>query len=256
MTFETNATTGASSRAHSNQRSGVHLLSCANCGTPLAPGAGQTDLACSYCGQRHRFLEPPEPSAGNSDFHRGDTVAVEWGGKWWSAHVVDELEAGKKWRIHFEGWAPAFDDVVDPLRIRAIDYVPGDSIIPPPLSEEPLEVKRNNPYPALFGILALISGIAFALIWTLSEPIPAGKVTESITVDEKSPISGPISDIRVTADTPVTVGQQFQVQWGDKWYVGTARFVDANGDIVIRYNGWGERYDEVVPRERLRLLKD
>ena len=30
--------------------------------------------------------------------------------------------------------------------------------------------------------------------------------------------------------------------------------VDENGEIIIRYDGYGEGYDEVVPRERLRLI--
>ncbi|MBN2530357.1 MAG: hypothetical protein JXR76_28470 [Deltaproteobacteria bacterium] len=259
MTLETNTSTESPSGGYAiRPMEDVHQLACANCGTPLSPNFGKTALICKYCGQRHKFLEPPEESE-SADFMIGDAVAVEWGGRWWSAHVVDIIQAEtaeKRWKVHFEGWAPAFDDVVAEDRIRTIDYEPGDSIIPPPFSTEPIEVERTSALPAILGILALVVGIGFALVWWLSEPVKSTMSAEQIDAATMSGISGPVSNIRVTKETPVKVGQQFHVKWGDQWYMGTAMHVDpTNGEIIIRYNGWGDQYDEVVPRERLRQLK-
>jgi len=253
MTLETETPIGNSTQFEIQPSTDIHLLSCANCGTPLPPDRGKHDLACSYCGQRHRFLDTPADTTVR-DFGTGDAVAVEWGGHWWSAHVVDVLKPGQQWKIHFEGWAPAFDDEVDISRIRAIDYEPGDSIVPPPFSAEPLEVRRSSPVPALIAIAALVGGVIIAAILTLTNPVNTNS-GDAAAMDPRSPISGPISTHLVTDDTVIVVGQKLQVEWGDNWYMGTAMHVDTNGEIIIRYDGWGDMYDEVVPRSRLRLIE-
>lgn len=259
MTMDTNPSTDSlSSGFFNNPMEDVHQLACANCGTPLSPQKGKTALTCNFCGQKHKFLEPPEES-GETDFWVGDAVAVEWGGRWWSAHVVEILQTEteeKRWRVHFEGWAPAFDDVVSINRIRYIDYEPGDSIIPPPYSTEPLDVKRNSALLPVLVVVALMIGIGLALVWWLSEPTKSSMPPGQINAATLGSITGSISNIRVNSNTPVKVGQKFHVNWGDQWYMGTALHVDPNnGEIIIRYDEWGEQYDEVVPRERLRMVK-
>ena len=255
MTFEMNTSTGQPSGNQPMASADIHQLACANCNTPLSTNYGKTALICTYCGQRHRFLEPPEETA-VADFMVGDTVAVEWGGRWWSAHVVEVLgeNADMQWKIHFEGWAPAFDDLVGPDRIRAIDYIPGDSIIPPPYQAEPLEVKRNNPLAAIIGIVAMLVGIGLAVAWSLYSPSEGGAPAQ-VEAAAIGTVSGPISNIAVTDQTAVKAGQKFHVLWEDNWYMGTAMHVDAAGNITIRYDGWGEQYDEVVSRDRLRLVR-
>lgn len=258
MTLETNTSEASPRGDYPVNQLAVHQLACANCGTPLSPNFGKTALICKYCGQRHKFLEPPDETD-IADFMVGDAVAVEWGERWWSAHVVDIIQAEteeKRWKVHFEGWAPAFDDIVDVTRIRAIDYEPGDSIIPPPFASEPIEVERTSPLPAILGILALVVGIGFALVWWLSGPMTSGTSPQQMDAATIGSISGPVSNIPVMATTPIRAGQKFHVKWGDGWYMGTAMHVDpSNGEIIIRYDGWGDQYDEVVPRDRLRMIK-
>ena len=124
-----------------------------------------------------------------------------------------------------------------------------------PNDNEPLKVERNSPLPALIGLLVLVGGIAFALIMTLKDSTQSA--TSAIAVEDaaRQPIAGPVSKITVTAETPVKQGQKFHVNWNDNWYQGTALNVDSNGEITIRYDGWGEQFDEVVHRDRLRLIE-
>jgi len=260
MTLETDTSNGTPIGDNPITSADMHQLACANCGTPLSTHYGKTALICTYCGQRHRFLEPPEETemAGHGV---GDAVAVEWGGRWWSAHVVavfNETGPDTQWKVHFEGWAPAFDDLVAADRIRPIDYEPGNSIIPPPYQSEPLEVKHNSPLPAIAGIVAMLFGIGLAIVWSLAKPAPEEAVSMSTPMEAAAigMVKGPVSPIMVTRNTPVVTGQRFHVLWGDFWYMGTAIHVDPyNGDIIIRYDGWGDQYDELVPRERLRMVK-
>jgi predicted nucleic acid-binding Zn-ribbon protein len=255
MAFETNTFTGTSHIPYPGSYPDFHTLSCANCGTPLLSGAAEDDLTCPYCGQHHRFLEPPEENA-TDEYQAGDRVAVEWGGKWWAAHVVEVVEAGEMWKIHFDGWAPAFDDVVDSTRIRAIDHVPGETMASATTATEPLVVTRRKPLLELLGILAMIIGIGMAAFLSLYHPVRYPVNAHQFEAAALGAVSGPVSEQLVTANTPLQAGQRFHVKWGNDWYMGTAVYVHpATGEVLIRYDGWGADFNEVVPRERLRLVK-
>ncbi|MBN2714430.1 MAG: hypothetical protein JXX14_01170, partial [Deltaproteobacteria bacterium] len=71
MTFGTDTSEGTPSGDFPLSNAEVHKLACANCGTPLSTNYGKTALICTYCGQRHRFLEPPE-DAGDTSHAIGD----------------------------------------------------------------------------------------------------------------------------------------------------------------------------------------
>ncbi|MBN2717692.1 MAG: hypothetical protein JXX14_17715, partial [Deltaproteobacteria bacterium] len=138
---------------------------------------------------------------------------------------------------------------------RTIDYEPGNSIIPPPYQTEPLEVKHNNPVPAIIGVIAMLIGIGLAVFWSLSNP-STDEAPIAMEAGSIGMVQGPVSSIRVTEDTPLRAGQRLHVLWDNNWYMGTAMHVDpTNGEVIIRYDGWGEQYDELVPRNRLRLVK-
>ncbi|MBN2527002.1 MAG: hypothetical protein JXR76_11465 [Deltaproteobacteria bacterium] len=126
------------------------------------------------------------------------------------------------------------------------------------IDNEPLEIKRDSPIPALMGLLVLIGGIIFAVVWTLgdsNDEISTATSAIEVNNDGKKPIAGPISTIEVTAETPVKAGQKLHVKWGENWYRGKAMQVGSNGEITVHYEDWGDNYDEVVPRERLRLAE-
>ncbi|MBN2717655.1 MAG: hypothetical protein JXX14_17525 [Deltaproteobacteria bacterium] len=257
MTFETPTFWEAAFRAQDMQKHpDTHHPPCAGCGMPLAPDPGKDDLICNYCGLRHRFLPPPDPS-GKAEFHIGDNVAVEWKENWWFAHVVDEFEDDDKWLVHFIGWAPAFDAEVDRSRIRAINYFPGDTIIRPPAA--PTTAKPTAPMTRSESIGTIVTMILLTILgFTIMFLFPQ-TLNVPGTAIQSAPswgVTGPVSDEQITLATPIRVGQQLQVNRGDNWYVGTAIRVDrTNGNVTVRYTRAGKEYEETVPRQRLRQVE-
>lgn len=59
--------------------------------------------------------------------------------------------------------------------------------------------------------------------------------------------------IALTAKTPIGPGLAVEVLWGGQWWAAKVLDVKNNGDVSITYLGWDSRWDEVVPRTRLRL---
>lgn len=54
-------------------------------------------------------------SAGESGHYLGESVEVEWNGKFWPAHVMATV--GEKFAVHFDGYADEWDDIVSAQRI-------------------------------------------------------------------------------------------------------------------------------------------
>ena len=228
-------------------------LSCANCGEPLQMSEKGGVLTCELCGQGHKSLPPP-PRVKTTDFAPGDGVAVLWGERWWSAHVTEVMD-GERWRVHYEGWAPSFDEVVGKTRIRPLDYVPGSSIIPP-VFEPTLKVKRANLLSAAGIVMAVLAGIAFLLFWGLGDQVFNVHSKQTVGVDSASfgSITGRIPGTYIDDKYLIQPDQTFYVKWGDGWYVGTVVDVITQNQIVIRYDGWGNEQNEVVTRNRLRAI--
>ncbi|MBN2528643.1 MAG: hypothetical protein JXR76_19795 [Deltaproteobacteria bacterium] len=129
MAFETHESTDSNPQSQPmGFHSEPHQLPCDNCGMPLYALEMEHEMRCAHCGQHHHFLDPPMP-AQVTDFQVGDNVAAEWEGHWWPAHIVEEIEKNTRWRIHLDGWAPAFDAVVDSTRIRIMDYTKNITLI-------------------------------------------------------------------------------------------------------------------------------
>ncbi len=66
---------------------------------------------------------------------------------------------------------------------------------------------------------------------------------------------GPIeeSDVPVTEDTILQAGQPLQVKYFESWYAAEVVGFENDGMIHIRYFGWADHWDEIVPRPDLRL---
>ena len=191
------------------------------------------------------------------NFHSGDRVAVEWEGHWWSAHVVEEVIPKQRWRIHFEGWAPAFDDIVPLSRIRAIDYQPVATLMEKndTTTRSAAKAEASEMSPVAAAALLMVALLGFAVLWLIPGPLNNPDVT-TIQMNPTGIVTGPVSKHHVTASTQVHMGQKLHIKWGNNWYEGTAIKVDnPGGDITVRYFRWGERFDEIVPRTRLRLVK-
>jgi hypothetical protein len=228
-------------------------LSCANCGEPLQLTEKDAVLTCELCGQGHKSLPPPPIDTGGR-FQLGDGVAVLWGERWWSAHVTEVLGGGR-WRVHYEGWAPSFDEIVDISRIRALDYVPGSSIVPP-VFETKLKVKRANIFSAVAIVMVIIAGFAFLAVWALGDQVfnIQSKRSAEFEAANFGAIIGRTPGTALREDHAIQSGQKVYVKWRSGWYPGTALEVIAPGRILVHYDGWSDAQNEVVSRDRLRAL--
>lgn len=68
-----------------------------------------------------------------------------------------------------------------------------------------------------------------------------------------NPQSIPSSGDRVLPDTPLVVGQDLQVKWGNTWWAGTIVGLEADGRVRVHYFGWSSSYDELKTRSELQL---
>ena len=66
----------------------------------------------------------------------------------------------------------------------------------------------------------------------------------------KAPVAAPTAEL--PADATFTQGDAVLVEWNGKWYRSTV--LRSNGDTIrIHYTGWEDKWDEDVPRSRIRL---
>lgn len=52
------------------------------------------------------------------------------------------------------------------------------------------------------------------------------------------------------------VGDEVSVEWGNRWWKATVLELPQDGEFKIHYEGYGDKFDEVVPRERVRQPGD
>ena len=154
-------------------------LTCARCGELLSPGLGKKALVCHQCGHRHPFVQVSDNAAATR-LQVGDAVAVEWDGLWWPAHIVAVMNAQKTWRIHFTGWAPAYDAEVDRTRIRSIDTAHEEAteqttVAPAKKTRNEIaadslpEFREINPF--VGAVIILITLLGFAALVLLSDSV-------------------------------------------------------------------------------------
>ncbi len=241
---------------------GTKPLLCAFCGA-LLPISNQAVLTCRMCGQGHRSLPPPpvHPQTAfgeTAQFQLGDRVAVLWGAHWWTAHVV-EVVSEYTCKVHYEGWAPAFDSVVDMRKIRPLDYEPRPSIIPP-FDEAVRTGKRSDLRVALGVTLVLaICGTAMAVWITGAFSSSPSAIESAQSSGVESAKMGGIFD-RVPGQTlepgaAIERGAVYFVKWGEGWYRGTVLEVINPNEFVIQYDGWSRDHNEIVTRDKLRALR-
>jgi len=109
-------------------------LSCSRCGEPLDDSADGLDIFCSACGTGHSSIPPPPRVTDPEAVGDGAEIAVERGARWWPATVVEKVDEDH-FKVHFDGWGPAFDETVDPSRIGLID----DDVIHDAIEISPVE---------------------------------------------------------------------------------------------------------------------
>jgi hypothetical protein len=153
----------------------------------------------------------------------GQVLQAEHRGHWWGVKIVELLEDGKA-RVHFLGWAPEFDEVVDRSRLQ--------------LDANAWEKAKQT--------------VALGALGTLF----VDPSSEAIDGFAQPPGSISSTEKAVTAETQLTVGQTLQVEWGGAWWAARIMELLETGKIKIHYLGFDALFDEVVDRSRLQLDPD
>jgi hypothetical protein len=150
----------------------------------------------------------------------GQILQVEWGGNWWACRIVRLLDGGDV-TIHYAGWESKYDEVVPRSRLQ--------------LDPD--------------AITAALDGADEPVIVVplVTAPSPAVAPAES----DNGPITP--SDRLVDDEADLAIGAHVQVEWKGNWWRGEVMQVLDDGTVLIHYTGWGDNWDEVVPRSRLRL---
>jgi hypothetical protein len=231
-------------------------LSCSHCGAALAvpAGTGQKVLTCSYCGQSHAFLLPPPAPPGGAHYAAGERVAVEWGGRWWPAVVVQPIGA-TEWRVHFEGWGQNWDTVVGPSRIRQASAA----------DARPAGQGWTTPHAVVFVSLGLtvVVGLGSTLAMhaagerarqsTLSRaPVAqASELPSEAVISPSAAVTSPPAAVTSPPEGGYRVGDAVNIEWKGTWWAG--RILEVEGEKhKITYDGYGSNWDEWVGTERLR----
>jgi len=64
------------------------------------------------------------------------------------------------------------------------------------------------------------------------------------------------SGLPVDSETPLAPGANVLAEWGGGWWRASVVAVEPEGDVLIHYVGWGDQWNERVPRSRLRAEAD
>jgi len=64
------------------------------------------------------------------------------------------------------------------------------------------------------------------------------------------------SGLPVDSETPLAPGANVLAEWGGGWWRASVVAVEPEGDVLIHYVGWGDQWNERVPRSRLRTEAD
>ncbi|MCE9575035.1 MAG: hypothetical protein K8W52_17930 [Deltaproteobacteria bacterium] len=69
----------------------------------------------------------------------------------------------------------------------------------------------------------------------------------------KAPVALPSTAVALTSAAPLAVGRAVFVDWNGDWFEATVLADAADGTVKIHYVGWEDRWDEAVPRARVRI---
>ena len=153
------------------------------------------------------------PVTADTPLKPGDTLQAKWAGMWWPAEVVEVLERGRV-KIHYTGWDAQWDEAVPRSRLR----LGGPGARPAPRALAP----------------------------PVASPLPPGPVW-------MTPLDRLLRGLPVTDDTPLEPGDAVVAEWLGVWWPAEVVALRDDGQVLIRYPGWGDAWDEVVPRGRLAL---
>jgi hypothetical protein len=205
----------------------MEALTCSNCTAPLdAEESPPGVITCKYCGRAHRFAKPPPAPA----VHRhpiGSKVVVQWGQQWWDATVL-ETPAPNVWKIHYDGWAERWNELVGPERIRDRSSVPRGA------------ARGVKPWRIGCVIAVLLIVVAGAMSLAANRALHRPSQDPPAAEQRPPPVMQP--------------GQMVEVYWNGTWYRARILEVRPNGHARIHYEGWADSYDEVVGPRRVRSV--
>jgi hypothetical protein len=190
----------------------------------------------------------------------GQDLQVKYGGTWWAASIVG-LEPDGRVRIHYFGWADSYDEVksraelqLDPdVRLRALDGSFVRDGRPPASLTSYDEIKGRvelqlDPDARLLDVEPVFPARSGSPSWT---PKDASRLLTGTV--QFNPGSIASSNIPVQPYTPLSVGQDLQVKYGNTWWAASIVGFEPDGRVRIHYFGWADSYDEVRPRTDLQL---
>lgn len=205
----------------------LSALTCSNCTAPLdADDDGDGVIRCAYCGRAHRFANPPPPPSVHKH-PKGSPVVVEWSGRWWDAHVIDQV-GPDRWHIRYDGWSEKWNEVVGPDRIRDRATARARSY--------PRATATRNGALVVLAVFALVVGLTVAAILALGSRAtsrPTGSVA--------------------TTESALAPGQAVEVYWQGRWFPADVVAVHADGRVRVHYTGYADSWDEDVTRDRVRV---
>jgi hypothetical protein len=209
----------------------LQALTCSNCGAQLTAAPEGNIVRCAYCRAEHVFAaQPLSTDRGRGGHVAGEAVRVEWGGKWWKAHVI-EVISEVSWKIHYDGWSDRWDEVVSSDRIAAAGPTSTSAV------QEPRRSRWGLWLAIGFAIVAVVVGVG---IWAgtggddavaANGPPPGAPFPPHATLTEGEPVWG------------YSMGQ-----W---WRAEIIRPLP-NGRYEVRYIGYDKSWNESLAMDQLR----
>lgn len=159
-------------------------------------------------------VRPAPPPAPIAPYSVQQVVEVQWGATWYTARVVEVLSPSA-FRIHYEGWADSWNEVVGLDRIRPFGIVPQPNVPPPSPVSTNLIVDGGFESPALqFGT------------WQVVGSLPGWFVTRGSGIEVQSSVAGSPFEgrqhIELDAHEPTELAQDVSVVPGVTYRLSVA----------------------------------
>jgi hypothetical protein len=159
-------------------------------------------------------------------------VLVEWGGKWWNAHVVDVVGAAS-WKVHYDGWSDRWDETVSANRIASV------ARSGTPAAERPPGKRR----PWLAAGLSIAGVVAALSVWVSMRSDRSREATQAPAPPPGTPMP------------PNTTLSEGEPVWGysmSQWWRAEIVRRLPNGRYEVRYIGYDKTWNESLTLEQMR----
>ena len=236
-------------------------MTCSSCGAPLAPQIEGDNVPCAHCGKRHTSIVPPPPDSYLApSLEPGDAVAVLWEKRWWPARIV-KVETSDRFLVHYDGWGPTFDEVVESVRVRPLTANDGTDVSDVTANHQ----RKHHVIHDLTKVgLALVVAVAVVVIlgyWAVSNQAgttPSGSDNAQMAPSLSSINSSaafPINTRPIADNDRLTRNQSVFVLLDTVWYPAKITAITSDGNIAVHLTQWDRDNDILVTRQRLRIAR-